>query len=90
MAKRKTPEEMALAARLKTARSLVRLKHSLAADYELNDLLANITDDHMLELHSGGLKEIGAGTLDKVIDEIADIEAGIHGVVDPQKATLPE
>lgn len=80
MAKRKTPEEMALQTRIKIARSQVRLKHSIAADYELNALLADITDDHMLELHSGGLKEVAPGALDKVIADIADVEAVNRGV----------
>jgi hypothetical protein len=69
---RKTPEEMALARRLKVARSLVRLKHSLDADLELNGLLADISDDHALELQTGGLKELGAGTLDEIIKGISE------------------
>ena len=69
---RKTPEEMALAARLKVARSIVRLKHSLEADRELNALLADITEGHALELQTGGLIEIEASTLDALIKEVAD------------------
>jgi hypothetical protein len=37
--RRKTEIEMRRAALAKTARSLVRLKHSLAADEELNEIL---------------------------------------------------
>lgn len=85
MAVRKTPEEMALARRLKVARSLVRLKHSLAADEELNGLLADITDDHNLELATGGLKEIGPGTLDEVIAGIADTDDVNRGVTKDER-----
>lgn len=88
MPSRKTPEEMALAIRLKVARSNVRLKHSIQADIELNGLLADITDDHNLALHSGEVKELGDG-LSKFIEEIADIEAVIHGVP-KEPRTLPE
>lgn len=74
MPTRKTPEEMAFAARIKTARTIVRLKHSIEADYELNALLADMTDDHNKELQSGGLKELGPGVLDQVIKGVADVE----------------
>lgn len=70
---RKTPEEVAFAARIKTARTLVRLKHSLEADRELNMLLADMTEDHNLELQTGGLKQLGVGTLDDLIKEVADV-----------------
>jgi len=73
MPTRKTPEEMAFAARIKTVRTLVRMKHSIEADYELNALLADMTDEHHHELQTGGLKELGAGTLDGVIKEVADL-----------------
>ena len=73
MTVRKTPEEMAFAARIKAARTLTRLKHSIAADYELNDLLADMTEDHNAELQTGGLKRLGAGTLEDIIKGIADV-----------------
>ena len=69
---RKTPEEMALKDRIKVARSIVRLKHSLAADHELNGLLADITEDHNRELQTGGLKELNPGMLDGMLKDIAD------------------
>ena len=72
MTVRKTPEEMAFAARIKTARTLVRLKHSLDADRELNMLLADMTEDHNLELQTGGLKQLAPGTLEEAIKEVAD------------------
>jgi hypothetical protein len=81
MPSRKTPEEMAFAARIKTARTLVRLKHSLEADMELNNLLADMTEGHNLELHSGGLKILQPGTLEKVIEDVADTEDVNRGVV---------
>lgn len=74
MPTRKTPEEMAFAARIKTARTLTRLKHSLAADYELNGLLADMTEAHALELQTGGLQSLEDGALDKVIREVADLD----------------
>lgn len=74
MPTRKTPEEMAFAARIKTARTIVRLKHSIEADYELNALLADMTDDHNKELQSGGLKELEPGALDQVIKGVADVQ----------------
>lgn len=71
---RRTPEEMEIAARIKVARSLVRLKHSLDADRELNDLLADMTESHALELQTGGLKQLAPGTLDAIIRGVADTE----------------
>lgn len=76
MPTRKTPEEMAFAARIKAARTLTRLKHSIAADYELNGLLADMTEEHALELQIGGLKVLEDGALEKVIRDIADLDDG--------------
>lgn len=94
MPTRKTPEEMAFAARIKAARTLTRLKHSINADYELNDLLADMTDDHNLELATGGLKALGSGHLDKVISDIADTGDVNRGVERPERLSgnevLPE
>ena len=86
MPTRKTPEEMAFAARIKTARSLVRLKHSIEADYELNALLADMTEDHALELQTGGLKQLEPGTLEKVIADVADVsnDNGAHAPPHPR------
>jgi len=68
---RKTEEEMALAARLKVIRSLVRLEHSLRADRELNQILADISEGHAIELQTGGLIEMEPGTLEKVVKEVS-------------------
>ncbi len=72
MPARKTPEEMALAQRLKVARSLVRLKHSLEADLELNALLNEISDGHAHELQTGGVKELEPGALDAMLKEVTE------------------
>ena len=63
---------MEIAERIRLARVLVRCKHSRAANYELNDLLADMTDSHNLELATGGLKQIAPGTLEGLIKDIAD------------------
>lgn len=73
MPTRKTPEEMAFASRVKVARTLTRLKHSLAADYELNGLLADMTDEHNHELQTGGLKELAPGTIEGFLKDVADL-----------------
>lgn len=93
MPNRKTPEEMAFAARIKAARTLVRLDYSIQADYRLNDLLADMTDDHNLELATGGLKQLAEGTLEKVIAEVADVgdvNRGVPERLSGNEATLPE
>jgi hypothetical protein len=74
MPNRRTPEEIEFAARIKVARSLVRLRHSLEADRELNGLLADITEDHQHELQSGGLKRLPDGYLSGIIKDVADVE----------------
>jgi len=71
---RKTPEEMAIAARKKTLRTIVRLKHSIEADYELNGLLADMEEGHALELQTGGLIQMDQDLLDKVVKKVADDE----------------
>jgi hypothetical protein len=72
MPARKTPEEMEISERIRLARVLVRFKHSRNANYELNDLLADMTDDHALELQTGGLKQLAEGTLEGLIKDVAD------------------
>jgi hypothetical protein len=72
MPARKTEEELALAARLKVARTVVRLKHSLQADRELNVILSDISDDHNHELQSGGLKQLNPGMLDDMLKDVVD------------------
>lgn len=43
---------------LKTARFLIRLKHSLRADEELNDLLPDMASDFDKSLQQGELKKL--------------------------------
>lgn len=69
---RKTPEEMALAARLKVARSIVRLKHSLEADTELNALLSDISESHTKELQTGGMIQLNKGWADELLKDVTD------------------
>lgn len=66
--RRKSEIEMKRAAVAKTARALVRLKHSLAADREINDLLPDTLD--------GFDEAVARGEL------IGDPEAVIRDVLD--------
>lgn len=50
---RKTPLELKKAAILKAARASIRLKHSLAADEEINDRLPELEDRIDAALQSG-------------------------------------
>jgi hypothetical protein len=54
--------ELRRAALLKAARSAVRLKHSLAADAELNELLPRVETAFMQAVQRGELPEV-AGLL---------------------------
>ena len=45
---------------LKAARSMVRLRHSLEADVELNDVLPSIERDFDAQVQTGVLPEIAA------------------------------
>lgn len=64
--KRKTPAEMERARVVKTARTLVRLKHSLAADEELNTILPDTLDEFDAALARGEIRELRA-SLDDVL-----------------------
>lgn len=55
---KKSPTEMEKSKILKTARFLIRLKHSLAADEELNDLLPDLEGDFDKSLQHGELKKL--------------------------------
>ena len=48
----------------KAARTLIRLKHSLAADEEINDVLPDTLDEFDDALARGELKELKAGLND--------------------------
>ena len=64
--RKKTPAEMRRAKIAKTARILVRLKHSLAADEELNTMLPDTLAEFDEALARGELKELRA-SLDDVL-----------------------
>jgi arginine/lysine/ornithine decarboxylase len=63
---KKTPAEMQRHKVTKATRTLVRLKHSLAADEELNSVLPDTLEQFDTALANGELKELVAG-LDDVI-----------------------
>lgn len=65
--KKRTPEEMERAATAKTVRTLVRLKHSLAADEELNTLLPATLEEFDAALANGEHKDVR-----KRIDEVLE------------------
>lgn len=58
--RRKTPVEIRRAAITKTTRTLVRLKHSLAADEELNKRLPDTLREYDESLARGELKNVAA------------------------------
>jgi hypothetical protein len=63
----KTEVEMNRAALLKTARTLTRLKHSLAADQELNDLLPMTLREFDDAVARGELRSVQA-KLDAILE----------------------
>ncbi len=65
--RRKTPAEIRRAAITKTTRTLVRLKHSLAADEELNERLPATLREYDESLARGELKNVAAD-LEDVLD----------------------
>jgi hypothetical protein len=65
--KKKTPEELERAKVAKVTRTLVRLKHSLAADEEINSLLPNTLDEFDVALANGELKHVG-GAIDTILE----------------------
>lgn len=54
--RKKTPAEMRRAATAKTTRTLIRLKHSLAADEEINAVLPDTLDELEDALQRGEVK----------------------------------
>lgn len=61
---RKTDIEMARLRTTKITRSLLRLKHSLAADAEINEVLPDTLDKFDAALQSGQLLQMNAGLAD--------------------------
>lgn len=64
--RKKTPAEMEKAKITKAARTLIRLKHSLAADEEINAVLPDTLEEFDEALARGELKQLRAG-LDDVL-----------------------
>lgn len=62
--RKKTPAEMERAKIVKATRTLIRLKHSLAADEELNSVLPDTLDEFDEALAKGELRELKAGLSD--------------------------
>lgn len=56
--KKKTPEDLDRAAVAKTTRTLIRLKHSLRADEEINTILPDRLDEFDAALSRGTIKEL--------------------------------
>lgn len=65
---RKSNIEMERARIVKVSRALIRLKHSIAADEELNDVLPDRLEEFDLALQKGDLKQ-----LDVDLDNYTDI-----------------
>lgn len=69
--KRKTPAEMERAKVAKTARTIIRLKHSLAADEEINAVLPDTLVEFEDALAQGNILELRA-RMDDVLGSDAD------------------
>ena len=66
---KKTDIEMERAALIKTSRQLIRLKHALAADKEINDKLPDRLIQFDKSLQEGVLLEL------PIPDEVEDVES---------------
>jgi len=66
--KKKTPAELEKAKIAKATRSLIRLKHSLAADEEINAVLPDTLDEFDEALARGQVKELKA-SIDDVLGD---------------------
>lgn len=62
--RKKSPAEMEKANIAKATRTLIRLKHSLAADEEINSILPDTLEEFDEALASGELKQLKAGLAD--------------------------
>jgi hypothetical protein len=71
---KRTPEQMRLAALTKAARAAIRTKHSIAADYELNDFLPDAVERYESAQNEGRLLELEV-SLGDFIGDRADDEA---------------
>lgn len=64
--KKKSPEEMERAKVAKATRGLIRLKHSLAADEEINAVLPDTLEEFDAALQRGELRGLVAGLGDVI------------------------
>lgn len=65
--RKKTDAELKRTQLQKTARTLIRLKHSLAADEEINAVLPDTLEQFDEALARGELKELAPSRLDDLI-----------------------
>lgn len=56
--RKRTPEEMERAKVMKTTRTVIRLKHSLKADEEINAILPDTLDEFEDKIARGELTEV--------------------------------
>jgi len=66
---KKTPIEMEKFAITKATRTLIRLKHSIRADYELNDVLPDRLDEFDSQVQRGKLLGFLEPSLDDVLGD---------------------
>lgn len=64
--RKKTKAEMERARITKAARTLIRLKHSLKADEEVNDILPGTLAEFDTALMSGELKKLSSNLVDEI------------------------
>lgn len=64
--RKRTEAEMERAKLIKAGRTIIRLKHSLAADKEINDLLPDTVAEFDQALANGQLKGLAAGLGDAI------------------------
>lgn len=73
-----TEAEMAKKAMIKTARAGVRVKHSIAADYELNDVLPDLEERIDAAILGGERLEISSANLYGAIIDGKPLTDGDH------------
>ncbi len=69
---KKTEIELERAAIIKISRAIIRLKHSIAADKEINDTLPDRLQEFDKSLQSGQLLGLQEGWTEEVFDEITN------------------
>jgi hypothetical protein len=67
--RRKLPSEQTWANVLKAARAAVRLKHSLRADEELNEVLPRLQEEYTRAINRGQPYELDTASLVRELDE---------------------